>query len=201
MPKTCPPGFICVENMSITLVIIIFLLAFIVYLKFIANNSSSDQKVVYVEEKKNFMQNMPFIHTMMHSNILQNPFSPPLKQNRYFDTASSDIRGGVPINVPTRGFRDEYKQVGILTRDMGKETILPVMGRRLYTNNSKWQYYTMTDKSNSIRLPMSHNGKSCTSEYGCDELMNGDVVYVEGYKDAFKVTIYENSAPRYIPYL
>ena len=200
MPKTCPPGFICVENMSITLVIIIFLLAFIVYLKFIANNSSSDQKVVYVEEKKNFMQNMPFIHTMMHSNILQNPFSPPLKQNRYFDTASSDIRGGVPINVPTRGFRDEYKQVGILTRDMGKETILPVMGRRLYTNNSKWQYYTMTDKSNSIRLPMSHNGKSCTSEYGCDEL-NGDTVYVEGYKDAFKVTIYENSAPRYIPYL
>ena len=201
MPKTCPPGFICVENMSITLVIIIFLLAFIVYLKFIANNSASNQKVVYVEEKKNFMQNMPFIHTMMHSNILQNPFSPPLKQNRYFDTASSDIRGGVPINVPTRGFRDEYKQVGILTRDMGKETILPVMGRRLYTNNSKWQYYTMTDKSNSIRLPMSHNGKSCTSEYGCDELMNGDVVYVEGYKDAFKVTIYENSEPRYIPYL
>ena len=201
MPKTCPPGFICVENMSITLVIIIFLLAFIVYLKFIANNSSSDQKVVYVEEKKNFMQNMPFIHTMMHSNILQNPFSPPLKQNRYFDTASSDIRGGVPINVPTRGFRDEYKQVGILTRDMGKETILPVMGRRLYTNNSKWQYYTMTDKSNSIRLPMSHNGRSCTSEYGCDELKKGDVVYVEGYKDAFKVTIYENSAPRYIPYL
>lgn len=201
MPKSCPPGFICVENMSITLVIIIFLLAFIVYLKFIANNSTSDQQVVYVEEKKNFMQNMPFIHTMMHSNILQNPFSPPLKQNRYFDTASSDIRGGVPINVPTRGFRDEYKQVGILTRDMGKETILPIMGRRLYTNNSKWQYYTMTDKSNSIRLPMSHNGKSCTSEYGCDELMNGDVVYVEGYKDAFKVTIYENSAPRYIPYL
>ena len=48
---------------------------------------------------------------------------------------------------------------------------------------------------------MSHNGRSCTSEYGCEELMNGDVVYVEGYKDAFKVTIYENSEPRYIPYL
>ncbi len=201
MPKTCPPGFICIENMSITLVIIIFLLAFIVYLKFIANNVTGEQQVVYVEEKKNFMQNMPFIHTMMHNNILQNPFSPPLKQNRYFDTASSDIRGGIPINVPTRGFREEFKQVGILTRDMGKETILPIMGRRLYTNNSKWQYYTMTDKSNSIRLPMSHNGRSCTSEYGCNELMNGDVVYVEGYKDAFKVTIYENSEPRYIPYL
>ena len=192
MPKTCPNGFICIENMSIILVIIIFLLAFIVYLKFIANDT---QKVVYVEEKNNFSQNMPL--TQMNSNILQNPFSPPLKVNRYFD--SSDVR--VPINVPTRGFREEFKQVGILTRDIGKETILPIMGRRLYTNNSKWQYYTMTDKSNSIRLPMSHNGRSCTSEYGCDELMNGDVVYVEGYKDAFKVTIYENQQPRYIPHL
>ena len=202
MPKSCPPGFICIENMSITLVIIIFLLAFIVYLKFIASNTiSNDNQVVYVEEKNNFLQNMPSLQSMIPSNILQNPFSPPLKVNRYFDSSSGDIRGGVPINVPTRGFREEFKQVGILTRDMGKETILPVMGRRLYSNNSKWQYYTMTDKSNSIRLPMSHNGRSCTSEYGCQELMNGDVVYVEGYKDAFKVTIYENSAPRYIPYL
>ena len=153
MPKTCPNGFICIENMSIILVIIIFLLAFIVYLKFIAN-SDTNQKVVYVEEKKNFLQNMPSLQ--MNSNILQNPFSPPLKVNRYFDNSSGDIR--VPINVPTRGFREEFKQVGILTRDIGKETILPIMGRRLYTNNSKWQYYTMTDKSNSIRLPMSHNG-------------------------------------------
>lgn len=201
MPKTCPPGFICIENMSIILLIIIFLLAFIVYLKFIANKDDKNQQVYYVEEKKNFLQNMPSIHTLMHTNILQNPFSPPLKVNRYFDDSSRDIRGGIPINVPTRGFREDFKQVGILTREMGKETILPVMGRRLYTNNSKWQYYTMTDKSNSIRLPMSHNGRSCTSEYGCNELMNGDVVYVEGYKDAFKVTIYENSQPRYIPYL
>ena len=197
MPKTCPPGFICVENMSITLVIIIFLLAFIVYLKFISKNATNDS-VLYVTNNDNFIRNMP-IHTALHDNILQNPFSPPLKKNRYFE--GGDVRGGVPINVPTRGFREEFKQVGILTRELGKETILPIMGRRLYTNNSKWQYYTMTDKSNSIRLPMSHNGKSCTSEYGCNELMNGDVVYVEGYKDAFKVTIYENSAPRYIPYL
>ena len=46
MPKTCPPGFICIENMSITLVIIIFLLAFIVYLKFIANNNNENQQVL-----------------------------------------------------------------------------------------------------------------------------------------------------------
>ena len=91
--------------------------------------------------------------------------------------------------------------MGILTRLNGEETILPIMGRPLFSNRSKWQYYTMSDKSNSIKLPMSHNGRSCTNEYGCNELMSGDTVYVEGYKDAFKATIYENSQPRYIPYL
>ena len=128
-----------------------------------------------------------------------NPFAPPLKNSNYFPGNSGDPRG-VPININTRGFNTNYSQMGILTRLNGDETILPIMGRALYSNHSKWQYYTMSDKSNSIKLPMSNNGRSCTSEYGCDELMSGDTVYVEGYKDAFKVTIYENSQPRYIPF-
>ena len=137
---------------------------------------------------------------MMPSNVLMNPFAPPLKNGNFYDSRSSDPRG-VPINVNTRGFDSAYGQVGILTRMNGEEMILPVMGRPLFSNRSKWQYYTMSDKSNAIKLPMSHNGRSCTSEYGCDELSSGDTVYVEGYNDAFKLTIYESSQPRYIPYL
>ena len=39
-----------------------------------------------------------------------------------------------------------------------------------------------------IKLPVVNRGKSCTGEYGCDNLQNGDTVYVEGYNDAFKAT-------------
>ena len=67
------------------------------------------------------------------------------------------------------------------------------MGRPLHTNRNKWQYYTISDQNQGIKLPVSRNGRSCTNEYGCDDLFNGDTIYVEGYKDAFKVTIYENS--------
>ena len=137
----------------------------------------------------------------MNSNILQNPFSPPLKVNRYFDNSSGDIRGGVPINVPTRGFREEFKQVGILTRDIGKETILPIMGRRLYTNNSKWQYYTMSDQNNQFKLPVSFKSRSCTNEYGCDEISNGDSVYVDGLNATFQVTMYDNATMQYLPFV
>ena len=59
----------------------------------------------------------------------------------------------------------------------------------------------MTDKHNMVKLPVSSNGKSCPSEYGCNELSNGDNIYVEGYNDLFKVTIYDNSRYQYIPFL
>ena len=81
----------------------------------------------------------------------------------------------------------------------GKETILPLMGKSLLTNRSKFQYYTMTDK-NSVKLPIVSRGKSSMNEYGVDELFNGDNVYVQGYDDTFKVTIYENNNIQYIPF-
>jgi len=72
------------------------------------------------------------------------------------------------------------------------------MGRPLFTNRDKWQYYTLSEPNN-IKLPVVKNGKSCTNEYGCDNLYNGDTIYVEGYNDAFKVTVYDNDTIRYIP--
>ena len=201
MARKCPPGVICIENMTIIFLIIVVVLFGIVYFNFI--NTKSSQKNVFVmnTERNSLEPKMSSLFSTNMSNTLMNPFLPPLKKSHYL--SSSDPRG-IPININTRGVDMDYKQVGILTRTVQKqndETILPVMGRPLYTNRSKWQYYTMNDKNNAIKLPMSHNGRSCTNEYGCDELLSGDTVYVEGYNDSFKVTIYENSQPRYIPFV
>jgi hypothetical protein len=124
---------------------------------------------------------------------LVNLHSPPLKQE-----------GGIAaINIPTRGPEMEYTQMGILTREnSGDDLILPLMGRRSSNGRDKYQYYTMTNNAGNIhtKLPISVKGKSCTSDLGCDEIFNGDVVYVEGYKDTFRATIYENMLYKYIPY-
>jgi hypothetical protein len=131
-------------------------------------------------------------------DVLLNPYAPPLRDDR----ASLDIRGPVmPINVSTQGISNAaYRQVGILTRINGPETILPLMGRPLFRNRDKWQFYTISEKSNFIKLPISVKGRSCTNEYGCDNVYNGDTVYVEGYNDAFKVTAYDNSVMQYLPF-
>ena len=58
---------------------------------------------------------------------------------------------------------------------------------------------TDLDKNNMIKLPVTVKGRSGTDEYGCDNVYNGDTVYVEGYNDAFKVTAYDNNVMRYLP--
>lgn len=153
------------------------------------------------------------------NDIFLNPHSPPLKENRFFPNINhsppfhmphrnryehgiqTNIIRGIPLNMSTSQYDFSYKQVGLLTRSDGSEKILPVFGRPLHTNRNKWQYYTMSDNNTVVKLPISKNGRSCTGDFGCDEIFNGDNVYVEGYKDSFDVTVYENNRPQYIPYL
>ena len=106
-------------------------------------------------------------------------------------------------NIETRGLPTTYQQVGILNRtNDANDMILPLMGKRTMAGRDKWQYYTVSGSGNlNTRLPISVNGKNCTGEYGCDEIYNGDVVYVEGYNDTFLATIYENGTFQYIPLL
>ena len=135
-----------------------------------------------------------------NNDILLNPYSPPLRDDRIFNNDNAILR--VPINQSTQSFDTTYRQIGILTRENGPETILPLMGRPLFSNRDKWNFYTMNDKNNMIKLPtITFKNKSCTNDQGCDNLYNGDTVYVEGYNDLFKVTIYDNNVMKYIPYL
>lgn len=123
---------------------------------------------------------------------LSNPYAPPLKN-------TSGCSLPFPVNIRTRYTRSEYTQVGILTAENNKteNLILPLMGRQI--QRDKWQYYSISNTGNfNTKLPIRYKGKSCTTEYGCDEIMNGDDVYVEGYNNIFHATIYENCDFQYI---
>jgi len=120
------------------------------------------------------------------NDVLLNPYTPPLRNDQIFNV-STNI-GAVDSN---------YRQMGILTPLSYPNRILPLMGRPLFTNRDKWQFYTFSD--NNIKLPMRFQGKSCTNEYGCNNLYNNDIVYVEGYNKGFKVTTYDTDTIKYIP--
>ena len=48
------------------------------------------------------------------------------------------------------------------------------------------------------KLPIRVNGKSGSGEYGCDEIYSNDTIFVEGYKDLFVATVYENNMFSYV---
>ena len=199
MPKKCPPGVICIENIS--LLFIIFLLIVIFFLFHKLSSSQQSNKIV-----KTTTIQPDFLQTRSgRQDVFNDPYAPPLKSDGlYFRSDSSDIRGHppiqVPVNIETRGLNTQYSQVGILTSNDHQNLILPLMGRRHMSGRDKWQYYTISNSGSlNTKLPVSVNGRSCTSEYGCDPIMQNDDVYVEGYKTTFNATVYESSSFHYIP--
>lgn len=198
--KKCIPGLFCMENMTMFLLfLLIVTLIYMYYTNIIKpnlakNNSTSFSQPVIIAPPQN--QNVAPIDLVPipgRNQPMVNIYSPPLKKETY----------GLPINISTQGPEMQYTQLGILTRENSPDDlILPLMGRRNMTSRDKYQYYTMTNSAGNIntKLPISVKGKSCTSDLGCDEVFNGDVVYVEGYKDTFRATIYENSLYKYIPF-
>ena len=192
--QKCLPNMFCIKNTTIALVIILgALITYIVYSKYNGGGGSSTG-MSSTATMMPTTQGTPF-YVMPIPDVLENPYAPPLRDDRYHDAVIP-----IPINVRTQGppVNVNYRQVGLLTRVNGKETMLPLMGRPLQKNRDKWQFYTMSDKNNSVKLPISFRKKSCTSEYGCDNIYNGDTVYVEGYKDAFRATIYDNAVMEYL---
>ena len=200
MTRRCPPGVFCIENVTIIFICVIFVIMGI-WINYAMRSSmgsasapSTNITVMPNENNNSSRGNGP--------DVFFDIYKAPLRDDRFF-TAGGDVRGVVPINVSTQGVDDsKYRQVGILTRLNGNdETILPLMGRPLFTRRDKWNFYTLNDKNNMIKLPVTVKGRSGTDEYGCDNVYNGDTVYVEGYNGAFKVTAYDNQVMRYLPSL
>jgi hypothetical protein len=219
MAKKCPPGIICIENYTFmflfALIIITLLFLYVNYNNNLNNNLNNNSNKNLSTSYSKYYVNDLVHHLKMDNNnsnynisncnkdkndVLLNPYSAPLRDDRIFN--NNNYNGPkIPINVKTQSFDTNYRQIGILTRVNGGETILPLMGRPLFSNRDKWNFYTMNDKNNMIKLPITFKNRSCSSSQGCDNLYNGDTVYVEGYSDIFRVTIYDNNVMEYIPYL
>ena len=221
--KKCPPGVICIENVTMGLFIIIIIILILGYIIIHKNantnaNANTKEEIIIKQNNNNYKNpslnlgieqypNYPYNNLPnFPKDVLLNPYVAPLKDERYFIPELSFIPPrAIPINISTNiGAVDTtYRQLGILTPLNGtnKDNILPLMGRPLYTNRQKYQYYTISNQHNNVKLPVSVKGKSGTNEYGVDQIFNGDTVYIEGYNDAFKVTTYDNDTIKYIPYL
>lgn len=212
--KKCPPGVICIENLTI-----LFIVFLIIILFYIIYNSSSNQKIEInnTQVKDNNRENsglgfnnwfgIPnYPYNNLASDVLLNPYAAPLRDERYLIPQLNIVPPGtIPINVSTNiGAVDtSYRQVGILTPLKGpnKDNILPLMGRPVFSNRDMWQYYCISNQHNNVKLPIRFKGKNASNEYGVNKIFGDDIVYVEGANEPYKTTIYENDVIKYLPFI
>ena len=118
---------------------------------------------------------------------LVNPLIPPLRRSDYALSGSQPM---VPINIPTRGEYGPFQQVGYLYDPENPKQTMPLMGRRIHSN--RFEYYTTNHYNTHVKIPLSIKGDK--------ELDDGENLPVEGYRNNFKIKLYDLDAPRYIPY-
>jgi hypothetical protein len=103
-----------------------------------------------------------------------------------------DSRG--PVTGP-------YQQVGVLVAEGGSSTsaapdrtVLPLYGRELDSRRGKWNYYTRTDGTNPVQVPVRVRNRVCDDDrVGCDEVYSDDSVHVPALGRSMKASIYTKS--------
>jgi hypothetical protein len=232
----CPPGVWCMDTGVVVLAVVLLgILAVIMYQIHLRNGSAKSVVVVSAPAPVPAPVPEPPQPVVVPPPVIvqqQAPSDPrffPTSPEQLYNTPP-DVRGfptppligggggsvsvglmpiaaGIPINQMTRGYPDQYQQVGVLTAPGGSETsasptrtILPLFGRKLITNRDRWNYYTRTDGMNPVQVPVEFKRRKCDDDNGCDEIMDGDNVAAPILGQSFVANVYRYSTPRYIPF-
>ena len=225
MPKTskrCPKGSICIENYTCFILFFLFLIVlYYVYKNYfckscniIEQNSSLRNTPLFSQLFTHYHNNMPpHLHKTYPTNHPPQIHSSHPLFNVSSDSAYNMLR---PISDPSISYNNNpkdtlmnpysppvqynephsYKQIGYLKNNQYGNKMFPIFAKPVHLRRDKWYYYTIYD---NIKLPIYSNGRKCSSEHGCDSLMNGDIVNLENMGESFTVTIYDNHTLTYDP--
>ena len=90
---------------------------------------------------------------------------------------------------PIKQYKPGYmQQMGILTSENGET--LPLYGKEVRGRRDRYHYYTTTGGENLYPIPVSHDGRDCIDDIGCQELYGNESVSVTGKNDLFSVKMY-----------
>jgi len=183
----CPTGFICTNNSTLWLVVFVGAAIVAAAVWFASPKSEREGPKVYVVQAP--APSMPAERQQVRPDLYPEPVMryPP---------------GGLGIPaLASRGPVGPIQQVGILTGEGGSassaapdRTILPLYGRELDARRGRWNYYTRTDGTNPVQVPVRFNNRVCDDDTnGCNEVYGDDSVHVPALGRSFKATIYRKS--------
>jgi hypothetical protein len=188
MAKRCPKGYVCSDATTVGIVMVVVAAIFAAIWIF-----GRPAPAAPVEAPKVYVVQAPA------------PPPPPAVSNQMirpdlFPEPVQRLGAGIPA-LSSRGTAGPITQVGILTAEGGSSgsaapdrTILPLYGRELDARRGRWNYYTRTDGTNPVQVPVRVKNRICDDDTnGCDEVYNDDGIHVPALGRAFKATIYRKS--------
>jgi hypothetical protein len=206
MAKKCPRGFVCTDWTTVGLVVVLAIAVIAVGMwalpQFRPSMPTEPVKptVVVIPQQPAAPSYMDRVRPDLYPE-------PVRRANLYEQTYSASLSepvqrygGGLP-SLATRAPSGPYQQVGILTGEGGSSssaapdrTILPLYGREMDSRRGKWNYYTRTDGSNPVQVPVRYRNKICDDDMnGCDEVSSDDSLHVPALGRSFKATVYRKS--------
>lgn len=190
MAKKCPPGFVCSDSTTVWLVVVIIA-------------ATAAGLYWYSQQQQTLVPAQPAESKII---VVAAP-APPAVSNQMIrpDLYPEPVqRLPLPLGLgamASRGPLGPIQQVGILTAEGGSSnsaapdrTILPLFGREMDSRRSRWNYYTRTDGTNPVQVPVRVRNRLCDDDTnGCDEVYNDDSVHVPALGRSFKATVYRRS--------
>lgn len=140
--------------------------------------------------------NSPIFRKMLENrdrSIINDPIVAP---ERRVDVVQYPSTIKNTINIPTRGYPDNYQMVGLVSRD-SDEKFLQLFGRATFPGSNQYEYYVTTSEFGfQNKIPIGTRGSK--------EIMDGDTINIPEFKKEkgeFKVKLYNYNTPRYNPYI
>jgi hypothetical protein len=101
------------------------------------------------------------------------------------------------IDIPTRGYPDNYQYVGNLIRSTD-EKVIKLFGRQKYARSDQYEYYGIASDGSNIGIKVPIETVRNQEIYDGDEI---DVPYFNVGQGKFKVQLFPDQTFRYNPYI
>jgi hypothetical protein len=197
MAKRCPRGFVCTDTPTMIVVILVLVALTAGVMWFSGQQTPTEpqkqnpQVIVVQTPNQNQNQNPSFFPSVGNQQFIRPDLYPePVRRGGGFAGLATRPIGAGPV-----------QQIGILTGEGGSansaapdRTILPLFGREMDPRRGRWNYYTRTDGSNPVQVPVRFRNRLCDDDTnGCEEVSNDDAVHVPALGRSFKATVYRTS--------
>jgi hypothetical protein len=103
------------------------------------------------------------------------------------------------IDLPTRGYPDNFIQMGTLIKDHdhlnendNNNNIIRLFGRQEYPGSCRYEYYAMVNSGHDqIKIPINTRNRK--------ELYDNDKLYIDELKNKYEIKLHKFDAPKYYP--